>query len=83
MIDAYTRCNVCEMSPAECLYDGEPMCYDCRAATAKVKREYPELSEKEPCIGCGADVCEDLLCKQDAWEAYCLNRVAPLGGEDY
>jgi hypothetical protein len=66
MIDAYTRCNVCEASPAECLYDGDPMCYDCRAATAKVKREHPELSEKESCIGCGAEVCEDALCKQDA-----------------
>ena len=64
MIDAFTRCNVCEASPAECLYDGDPMCYDCRAATAKVKREHPELSEKEPCIGCGAPLCEDALCKQ-------------------
>ena len=38
---------------------------------------------EDACIGCGSNVCEDLLCKQDAWEAYCLNRVAPLGGEDY
>ena len=63
MIDTFTRCDVCEASPAECLYDGDPMCYDCRAATAKVKREHAELNEKEPCIGCGAEVCEDMLCK--------------------
>lgn len=56
-MDAFTRCEVCEMSPAETLYDGSPMCYDCRAATAKVKAEMAN-APKEPCIGCGAEVCE-------------------------
>jgi hypothetical protein len=79
MIDTYTRCNVCEASPADCLYDGDPMCYDCRAATAKVKREHPELNEKEPCIGCGAEVCEDALCKQDAE----IEPLHPDHGHDY
>ena len=66
MIDAYTRCNVCEMSPAETLYRDEPMCYDCRAATAKAEREEKESARA-------------LLL--DEYERYCLNRVAPLSDD--
>lgn len=61
-MDAYTRCEVCEMSPADTLYDGAAMCYDCRTATAKAKAEMAN-APKEPCIGCGADVCEDIMCR--------------------
>ena len=43
MIDAFTRCNVCEASPAETLYSDQPMCYDCRAATAKAQKEQETL----------------------------------------
>lgn len=64
-MDAFTRCDVCEMSPADTLYDGSPMCYDCRAATAKAKKQVEDMP-KEPCIGCGADVCEDALCRDVA-----------------
>ena len=63
-MDAYTRCDVCEMCPADTLYDGSPMCYDCRAATAKAKAQM--ANEPGECINCGADKCEDALCKADA-----------------
>lgn len=70
MIDAFTRCNVCEMSPAETLYADQPMCYDCRTAYAKAEREESKARAN--------DYVEAL---QDRWEAYCLARVAPFEGE--
>ena len=39
-----TVCNVCCYT-AECIYDGQPMCYLCRENTAKAKRDYKKEME--------------------------------------
>ena len=81
-MDAFTRCDVCEMSPADTLYDGSPMCYDCRVAYAKTQAEMAN-APKEPCIGCGADVCEDALCRDvGEYAEEVVRRVARNEEED-
>jgi len=51
-IGAFTRCDVCEMNPADSEYKGLPMCYDCKVHTAKVFKEQKQ----------GEALCDDADC---------------------
>jgi hypothetical protein len=47
-IGAFTRCDVCEMNPADSEYKGLPMCYDCKVHTAKVfKQQKQEIIQDD------------------------------------
>jgi len=59
------KCDLCEKHAAIALDDGTRVCGDCQRMGEDLLKHYPELNEGEPCIGCGAPVCEDALCKQD------------------
>ena len=59
-------CDNCEEAAAVCYNDGERVCKACSDIIDEMRVTNPELYEKGECITCGAERCEDALCKADA-----------------
>jgi hypothetical protein len=58
------NCDICQKAQATTINDGDRVCRECNVIMDNIVKQHPELAEKEPCLTCGAPVCEDALCKQ-------------------
>lgn len=58
-------CDNCERAKAVKYNNGDRVCSDCDTIIKGLRVTNPELYEKGECILCGAENCEDALCRAD------------------
>jgi len=58
-------CDNCERNKAVTYNNGDRVCGDCDTIIKELRVTNPELYEKGDCILCGAENCEDALCREE------------------
>ena len=58
-------CDNCEEAKAVRYNDGDRVCQACSTIIDEMRVTNPELYEKGECITCGAERCEDALCREE------------------
>lgn len=63
-------CDNCEEAKAVRYNDGDRVCQACSTIIDEMRVTNPELYEKGECITCGAERCEDALCREERKAAH-------------